>query len=68
LALALRLYESFSNKQYVKTPGEKDAIFDLMKQGPMFSCAGILTRYVLGAGPKMPMRAVESGLREKVSR
>jgi hypothetical protein len=25
----------------------EDAIFDLMKQGAKFSCAGILTRYVL---------------------
>jgi hypothetical protein len=37
-----------SREQYVKTHGEKDAIFDLMKQGPEFSRPGILTRYVLG--------------------
>jgi hypothetical protein len=31
----------------VISPEGEDAIFDLMKQGAKFSCAGILTRHVL---------------------
>jgi hypothetical protein len=35
-----------SNLTVISREGE-DAIFDLMKQGAKFSCAGILTRHVL---------------------
>jgi anti-anti-sigma regulatory factor len=45
----------------------EDAIFDLMKQGAKFSCAGILTRHVLD-GPKMPMHTVAVTRKESMRR
>jgi len=41
-----KLLIDLSNLTVISREGE-DAIFDLMKQGARFSCAGILTRHVL---------------------
>jgi hypothetical protein len=41
-----KLVINLSNLTVISSEGE-DAIFDLMKQGAKFSCAGILTRHVL---------------------
>jgi anti-anti-sigma regulatory factor len=41
-----RVVIDLSNLTVISREGE-DAIFDLMKQGAKFSCAGILTRHVL---------------------
>jgi len=43
---ARKLVIDLSNLTVISREGE-DAIFDLMKQGAKFSCAGILTRHVL---------------------
>jgi hypothetical protein len=41
-----KLLIDLSSLTVISREGE-DAIFDLMKQGAKFSCAGILTRHVL---------------------
>jgi len=43
---ARKLVIDLSSLTVISREGE-DAIFDLMKQGAKFSCAGILTRHVL---------------------
>ena len=43
---ARKLVIDLSSLTVISRAGE-DAIFDLMKQGAKFSCAGILTRHVL---------------------
>src|SRR5271167_1910268 len=45
---ARKLVIDLSSLTVISREGE-DAIFDLMKQGAKFSCAGILTRHVLKA-------------------
>ncbi len=43
----------------------EDAIFDLMKQGAKFSCAGILTRYVLKGLARRCQCTPSAGTRKK---